>query len=81
MVDRLLTLPEIAERTRLPISTLRWYRHRGEGPKTFKIGRRVVATEADVEAWIGDRRLGEGVPRGLASQHPRQANHRRESGK
>lgn len=52
MHDPLLTLDEISERTRKPVSTLRWYRHRGEGPKTFRLGRRVVARESDVLAWI-----------------------------
>jgi predicted DNA-binding transcriptional regulator AlpA len=55
MADRILTLEEIAQRTRKPINTLRWYRHRGEGPKTFKLGRAVVAYEHDVEAWIAEQ--------------------------
>ncbi len=50
--DRLLTVPEIAERTHLSVDTIRWYRHTGAGPRTFRLGRRVFAKESDVDAWI-----------------------------
>jgi len=53
-MSRLLMLHEVAERTRMPLATLRYWRHRGEGPRTFKLGRRVVAREEDVEAWIAE---------------------------
>lgn len=53
-MSRLLTLDEVAEWTRTPIATLRYWRHRGQGPPTFKLGRRVVAREEDVEAWIAE---------------------------
>lgn len=53
---RLLTIPEIAEATRLPEATIRWKRHKGELPFTFKIGRRVVADEQDVRDWIDQQR-------------------------
>lgn len=59
MTDRLLTLPEIAEVTRVPIDTLRWYRHQSTGPKVFRLGRRVVARESDVLAWIEKARTDE----------------------
>jgi predicted DNA-binding transcriptional regulator AlpA len=59
MTDRLLTLPEIAEITRVPVDTLRWYRHVGaRGPRTFRLGRRVVAYESEVLAWIEAQRTG-----------------------
>lgn len=57
--DRLLTLPEIAEITRIPIDTLRWYRHKSIGPKMFRLGRRIVAKESDVLAWIEDASKGD----------------------
>jgi len=50
---KLLTIEEVAERTRLPVATLRFYRTRGDrGPKSARIGSRVMYREADVEAWI-----------------------------
>ena len=53
MAERLLTVPEVAEMTRLPEATLRWFRHEGtKGPKSFKLGRRIVYRESDVLAWI-----------------------------
>ena len=36
----------------LPVGTLRWFRHTGEGPKSFKLGRSVRYRKSDVEAWI-----------------------------
>jgi predicted DNA-binding transcriptional regulator AlpA len=56
MGDRILGLEEIAKRTGTPLNTLRYWRHLGLGPPTFKLGRRVVAMESDVEAWIREAR-------------------------
>lgn len=53
----LLTVEEVAKLTRTPEGTLRYWRHRnrGEGPKCFKLGRRVVYLRADVDQWLADR--------------------------
>jgi DNA-binding transcriptional MerR regulator len=51
----LLTLSEVAELTRVPIATLRYWRSRGEGPETFRLGRRVVAFKDALDAWIRER--------------------------
>ena len=48
---KLLTLVEAAERTNLPLSTCHW-RYAGGGPRTFKVGRRVMVDEADLVAWL-----------------------------
>jgi hypothetical protein len=48
----LLTLTEVASTLRVPLATARWWRANGQGPKTFRIGRRVVARRADVAAFI-----------------------------
>lgn len=53
--DRLLVLDEIAELIRVPVTTLRFWRHNGRGPLTFKVGRRVVARESDVRAWLKEQ--------------------------
>jgi predicted DNA-binding transcriptional regulator AlpA len=51
----ILLLAEVAEMTRLPQATLRFYRHRGYGgPKSFKLGDRVCYMRADVEQYIRD---------------------------
>lgn len=52
MNDRLHTMPEVAEILRAPIATLRWWRHNGTGPRSFKIGRRVFYLESDVHTWL-----------------------------
>lgn len=49
---RLLRIEQVSERTGVAISTLRHWRQANTGPKSARIGRRVVYREADVEAWI-----------------------------
>ncbi len=48
----LLTIDEAAALLRTPKATLRYWRHLGTGPASFRLGRRVVYRSADVEAWI-----------------------------
>jgi predicted DNA-binding transcriptional regulator AlpA len=48
----LLTINEAAEVTRAPVATLRYWRHLGVGPRSFRLGRRVVYLRNDVESWI-----------------------------
>jgi excisionase family DNA binding protein len=54
--DPLLTLAEVAERLRVPIATVRWWRANQKGPRTFKIGRHVVSRASDVDAYINQQR-------------------------
>lgn len=57
MTRSLLRTKEVAELTGIPENTLRWYRHTGQGPTSFTLGkRRVVYDAADVERWIEDSR-------------------------
>jgi predicted DNA-binding transcriptional regulator AlpA len=53
---KLLTLAEVSELTRVPVATLRSLRRRGEGPRLFKMGGRLVADEKDVLSWIAESR-------------------------
>ena len=48
----LLTLPEAAELLRAPVATLRYWRHLGTGPTSFRLGRRVFYRRDDLHAWI-----------------------------
>ena len=57
----ILLMPEVSELTRIPLSTLRFYRHSGQGPRSFPLGGRVVYKRADVEAWIESRYQAEGA--------------------
>jgi excisionase family DNA binding protein len=61
-MSELLLIEEVAELTRLPLSTLRFYRHVGKGgPKSFKLGNRVAYKRSDVEAWIESQYRAEGA--------------------
>jgi hypothetical protein len=67
--DDLLLLSEVAEITRRSIDTLRWLRHRGEGPPGFRMGRRVVFRRGAVMEWIAEQerqQLGDRNPRPAA---------------
>lgn len=50
--DKVLLLDEVAELTRVPAETLRFWRQAGKGPTSYKLGRRVVYNASDVEAWM-----------------------------
>jgi predicted DNA-binding transcriptional regulator AlpA len=54
-MDKLLRLPEVAELTGLPEITLRFWRHQGIGPRSARLGRRVVYRERDGVEWINER--------------------------
>lgn len=50
--DELLTLPEVADLVRVPVATLRYWRHLGSGPQSFRIGRTVRYWRSDVYQWL-----------------------------
>lgn len=52
----LLTLREAAAVVRAPEATLRYWRHLGIGPRSFKVGRRVMYDENDINRWIDAQR-------------------------
>lgn len=52
----LMTTEEVSALTRSPAETVRYWRHIGKGPRSFKLGRRVVYERADVLAWIEGQR-------------------------
>lgn len=56
MVDELLDTKQVSELTTVPVATLRWWRHAGVGPKSFKLGARKVAyKKSDVVGWVNDQ--------------------------
>lgn len=57
-LDDLLTLREVAKLLRVPEGTLRYWRHCGTGPTSYKIGRRVRYLRRDVHAWLRGQRSG-----------------------
>jgi excisionase family DNA binding protein len=52
----LLTITEAADVLRTPVATLRYWRHQGIGPRSFRLGRRVLYRRDDVHAWIDAKR-------------------------
>lgn len=55
MAVKLLKLPEVSVMTGLPESTLRFMRTTGYGPRSARVGRRVMYREDDVLSWIEEQ--------------------------
>ena len=53
--QKLLTLTEAAAIVRAPVATLRYWRHLGTGPHSFRLGRRVLYRYADLIDWIDEQ--------------------------
>lgn len=51
-----LTTQEVADKLRTSPETVRYWRHESKGPRSFKVGRRVLYAREDVEAFIADAR-------------------------
>ena len=60
-VSEFLTTEELAAKLRTAPETCRYWRHVGKGPKSFKVGRRVLYAAEDVEAYITKARAGQSV--------------------
>jgi DNA-binding transcriptional MerR regulator len=52
MEDERLTIEEVSATYRIPVATLRYWRARGEGPRSFRLGRRVFYRRKDRDAWV-----------------------------
>jgi hypothetical protein len=48
----LLTLKQFAELVNTPINTVRYWRQNAYGPKSARIGRRVMVRRSEAEAWL-----------------------------
>ena len=58
--DELLTMQEVADVVRVPVATLRYWRHLGIGPRSFRIGRSVRYWRREVFfAWLDDQANGD----------------------
>ena len=54
-MHEILLLEEVSELTRIPVPSLRFYRYNGTGPKSFRLGNRVVYKRSDVLDWMESR--------------------------
>ncbi len=62
--DELLTIAEVAAIVRAPVATLRYWRHLGTGPRSFRVGRGVRYWRTDVTAWLEQQRSREATTPG-----------------
>lgn len=53
--DELLTIDEAAAIVRAPVATLRYWRHMGTGPRSFRVGRAVRYWRTEVLHWLDDQ--------------------------
>jgi hypothetical protein len=53
--DQMLTLAEACAFLRVPEGTLRYWRHLGCGPRSFKIGRHVRYWRTDLILWLTEQ--------------------------
>lgn len=57
-----MTSAELGALCRAPVETVRYWRHIGKGPRSFKVGRRVLYDKRDVEAWLEAAKAEQGGP-------------------
>ena len=55
----LLMTDEVALINRASVSTVRYWRHLGTGPRSFRLGRRVVYRRHEVEQWLSEREMAD----------------------
>jgi hypothetical protein len=53
--EGMLTLQEASRLLRVPEGTLRYWRHLGCGPRSFKVGRHVRYWRADLLLWLTEQ--------------------------
>lgn len=54
-MTKYLISAEVSAITRIPTNTLRYYRSVGKGPRSFRLGSRVVYSEDAVQEWISEQ--------------------------
>lgn len=57
-MEKLLTLDLAAKRLGVAENTLRHWRQKGTGPRSARIGRRVMYRESDLKAWVDEQFSG-----------------------
>lgn len=56
VMERLMTIDEVADYLRVPVLTLRWLRQEGRFAPAVKVGRRLLWEESAVNAWVEQNR-------------------------
>ena len=58
-LEEFMTTREVADLLRTSPDSVRWWRYVNRGPRSFKVGRRVLYARADVEQFIADQRAAD----------------------
>ncbi len=53
--DEMVSIEEAAAFLRVPVATLRYWRHCGDGPFSFKVGRHVRDWHSDLILWRAEQ--------------------------
>lgn len=53
-----MTTAEVAELCRTSAESVRWWRHVGRGPRSFRVGRRVLYETTEVRQWLAALKAG-----------------------
>lgn len=54
-IDQLLSPAELADYLSIPVQTIYQWRHRGDGPPGYRVGRHVRYRWTDIQAWLDDQ--------------------------
>lgn len=52
VMERLMTIDEVADYLRVPVLTIRWLRQEGRFAPAVKVGRRLLWEESAVNRWV-----------------------------
>lgn len=55
-MEELMTLDEVAEYLRVPVTTIRWLRVEGRFAPAIKVGRQLVWERPAIETWVEENR-------------------------
>jgi excisionase family DNA binding protein len=61
--ERLMTIADLSTMLGVPVDTLYGWRHRGEGPRGYCVGRHVRYRRCSVEAWLEEQADSRPFPR------------------
>lgn len=51
----LLTVPELADYCRVPVSTIRYWRNHRQGPPAIRLGKKLAFRVSDVDTWLAEQ--------------------------
>jgi predicted DNA-binding transcriptional regulator AlpA len=58
-----LLMDEVSALYRIPLETLKYWRKRGEGPPSYRLGKRVRYPKDELDLWISERKAADAAAR------------------